>query len=169
MEKKDSPLGAGQTAPEFVLRDQDGKDVRGFESKGRLVLLSFHPLAWTGLCAKQMQALEQNKDMFESLSTVPLGLSVDTVPSKKAWADHLGIKTLRLLSDFWPHGEVAKTYGIFREKNGVSERANIIVDKNGKIAFAKVYEISQIPDIGEILEVLRGLQSSGRTPVAFTG
>ncbi len=102
-----------------------------------------------------MQALEENKNMFDSLNTVPLGLSVDTVPSKKAWADHLGIKSLRLLSDFWPHGEVAKAYGIFREKNGFSERANIIVDKSGKIAFVKVYEIPQLPDIAEIIGVLK--------------
>ncbi len=159
MEKKGIALGVGQAAPEFVLRDQDGKDVSWSESEGKLVLLSFHPLAWTGLCAKQMQALEQNKDMFESLGTVPLGLSVDTVPSKKAWADHLGIKSLRLLSDFWPHGEVAKAYGIFREKGGTSERASIIVDKNGKIAFVRVYGVSQLPDIAEITELLKKLQS----------
>ena len=152
MEKKAGPLEVGEAAPEFVLKDQDGKDVRLSELKGRRVLLSFHPLAWTGLCAKQMQALEENKDMFVSLSTVPLGLSVDTMPSKKAWADHLGIKSLRLLSDFWPHGEAAKAYGIFREKGGTSERANIIVDKNGKTAFVKVYQISQLPDIAEVMK-----------------
>jgi peroxiredoxin len=157
MEKKSGPLSVGETAPDFALKDQDGKEVRLPEMNSKRVLLSFHPLAWTGLCAKQMQALEENKDTFESLGVLPLGLSVDTVPSKRAWADHLGIKTLRLLSDFWPHGEVAKAYGMFREKSGVSERANIIVDKNGKIAFVKVYEISQLPDIGEILEVLRKL------------
>jgi peroxiredoxin len=145
------------TAPDFVLKDQNGIDVRLTESKGKRVLLSFHPLAWTEVCAKQMQALEENKGVFESLNTVPLGLSVDTVPSKKAWADYLGIKAVRLLSDFWPHGEVAKAYGIFREKNGFSERANIIVDKNGKITFVKVYEIRQLPDIGEIIEVIKGL------------
>jgi len=157
MEKKSGPLSVGETAPDFALKDQDGKEVRLPETNSKRVLLSFHPLAWTGLCAKQMQALEENKDTFESLGVLPLGLSVDTVPSKRAWADHLGIKTLRLLSDFWPHGEVAKAYGMFREESGVSERANIIVDKNGKIAFVKVYEISQLPDIGEILEVLRKL------------
>ena len=157
MEKKSGPLSVGETAPDFALKDQDGKEVRLPEMNSKRVLLSFHPLAWTGLCAKQMQALEENKDTFESLGVLPLGLSVDTVPSKRAWADHLGIKTLRLLSDFWPHGEVAKAYGMFREESGVSERANIIVDKNGKIAFVKVYEISQLPDIGEILEVLRKL------------
>jgi peroxiredoxin len=157
MEKRRNLPDTGGTAPDFVLKDQNGTDVRLSESKGRRVLLSFHPLAWTEVCAKQMQALEENKGVFESLSTVPLGLSVDTVPSKKAWADSLGIKTVRLLSDFWPHGEVAKAYGIFREKNGFSERANIIVDKNGKIAFVKVYEIRQLPDIGEIIEAIKGL------------
>jgi peroxiredoxin len=82
---------------------------------------------------------------------------VDTVPSKKAWADQLGVKSVRLLSDFWPHGEVAAAYGIFREKNGFSERANIIVDRKGKTAFVKVHEIRQLPDIAEIIEVLRHL------------
>src|SRR5512136_59719 len=157
MEKKGSPQGVREIAPEFVLKDQDGKDIRLSEWKSKLVLLSFHPLAWTEVCAKQMLALEQNKGNFDSLNVVPLGLSVDTVPSKKAWADHLGIKAVRLLSDFWPHGEVAKAYGIFRERNGFSERANIIVDKNGKIAFVKVYAISQLPDVGEITEFLKGL------------
>src|SRR5512136_1344951 len=157
MEKKSGPLSVREAAPDLALKDQDGKNVRWSESKGKLVLLSFHPLAWTDVCAKQMLALEQNKATFDALNTVPLGLSVDTVPSKKAWADHLGIKSLRLLSDFWPHGEVAKAYGIFREKNGFSERANIIVDKSGRIAFVKVYEIPQLPDIAEIIAVLKGL------------
>jgi len=157
MEKKSGPLSIGEVAPVFALKDQDGKEVRLAEFKGKRVLLSFHPLAWTAVCAKQMQALEENKNVFESLDTIPLGLSVDTVPSKKAWADHLGIKSLRLLSDFWPHGDVAKAYGIFREKGGTSERANFIVERNGKIAFVKVYEVSQLPDIGEITDVLKKL------------
>lgn len=157
MKDKSGLLRIGETAPDFALKDQDGKDVRLSQSKGKKILLSFHPLAWTEVCAKQMQALEKNTSVFESLTTVPLGLSVDAVPSKKAWADHLGIKAVRLLSDFWPHGGAARSYGIFRERNGFSERANIIVDKNGKIAFVKVYEISQLPDIGEIIGVLKGL------------
>ncbi|MBM4443752.1 MAG: peroxiredoxin [Chloroflexi bacterium] len=157
MEKRESPPAVGETAPDFVLKDQDGKDVRLSELRGKLILLSFHPLAWTEVCARQMQGLEENWGVFESLGTVPLGLSVDTVPSKKAWADHLGIKSVRLLSDFWPHGGVAAAYGIFREKNGFSERANIIVDRKGKIAFVKVYEIRQLPDIAQIMSVLREL------------
>jgi len=67
----------------------------------------------------------------------------------------LGIKRTSLLADFWPHGEVAKLFGIFREKNGISERANIIVDENGKIVFFKVYPIPELPDINEIIEFLK--------------
>ena len=116
MAKKGRLLGIGEMAPDFVLKDQNGADFRLSELRGKRVLLSFHPLAWTEVCAKQMQALEEKREVLESLNTIAIGLSVDTVPSKKAWADHLGIKTVRLLSDFWPHGQVADAYGIFREK-----------------------------------------------------
>lgn len=157
MDKKQRLASKGETAPDFVLKDQNGTDFKLSALKGKRVLLSFHPLAWTEICAKQMQSLEENRGVLEALNTIPVGLSVDTVPSKKAWADHLGIKVVRLLSDFWPHGQVASAYGIFREKNGFSERANIIVDEKGKIAFVKVYEIRQLPDMGEIIGVIRGL------------
>ena len=79
-----------------------------------------------------------------------------SAPSKKAWAKELGIKDTKLLSDFWPHGEAARSYGIFREKEGFSERANIIVDEKGQVFFVKVYPISQLPDIEEIIRALEG-------------
>jgi peroxiredoxin len=142
------------TAKDFTLNDQDGKEVRLSGFKGKKVLLSFHPLAWTQVCAEQMKSLEENRERFETHNTVALGMSVDTVPSKKAWAKELGIKNTRLLSDFWPHGKVARLYGIFREKEGISERANIIVDENGKVMFVKVYPIAQLPDIEEIFIAL---------------
>ncbi|MFC2058091.1 peroxiredoxin [Chloroflexota bacterium] len=148
-------LQKGETAPDFSLKDQDGKEFRLSELKGRRILLSFHPLAWTGVCAKQMQSLEENAVIFESLNTVPVGISVDSVPTKKAWALQLGIEKVRLLSDFWPHGGVAKLYGLFREKDGFSERANVIVDENGKAIFSKVYELGELPDIQEIVELLK--------------
>jgi peroxiredoxin len=88
---------------------------------------------------------------------VAVGISIDSVPPKKAWAENLGIKATRLLSDFWPHGGVARLYGIFQEKEGFSERANIIVDESGKIIFFKVYKLSQLPDINEIIDFLKGL------------
>ena len=157
MAEKDTVLQKGESAPDFVLKDQDGKEFRLSGLRGKRVLLSFHPLAWTGVCAKQMQSLENNMDVFDSLNTVPVGISVDSVPTKKAWAEQLGIKRVRLLSDFWPHGAVAKLYGLFREKGGVSQRANVVLDENGKIIFSKVYELSELPDIKEIIELIKAL------------
>ncbi len=151
------PLKIGEMAPDFVLKDQNGEEFKLSELRGKRVLLSFHPLAWTKVCAQQMQSLEANQEAFKSLNTVPVGISVDSIPTKKAWAENLGIKNTRLLSDFWPHGQVAKLYGIFREEAGSSQRVNIIVDENGIIAFVKVYEISQLPDTQEIINALKGL------------
>lgn len=148
----------GDTAKDFNLSDQDDNDISLSSFKGKRVLLSFHPLAWTKVCADQMISLEKNRELFGKLNTVALGISVDTVPSKKAWADHLKIKNTRLLSDFWPHGEVASRYGIFRKEDGVSERANIIIDEKGKVIFVKVYPISQLPDIEEIIKALQELK-----------
>lgn len=148
----------GDTAKDFVLKDQDEKEFKLSEHRGKRVLLSFHPLAWTGVCAKQMKSLEANRETFALLNTVAVGLSVDSTPSKKAWADTLGISNTSLLADFWPHGEVAGLFGIFRDKYGTSERANILIDEKGKIAFVKVYPIPELPDINEIIDSLKNLK-----------
>ena len=144
----------GDKAKEFTLKDHDDKEVRLSGLKGKKVLLSFHPLAWTRICAEQMKALEAHTGKFDSLNTVALGISVDTVPSKNAWAKELGIQKTRLLSDFWPHGKIAQAYGIFRGNNGFSERANIILNEDHRIIFVKVYPIKELPDIEEILQAL---------------
>jgi len=84
-------------------------------------------------------------------------LSVDSVPCKKAWAGHLGITRVSLLSDFWPHGGVASMFGMFREKEGTSRRANIVVGEDGKIKITKVYNISELPDIQEIINLIKAM------------
>lgn len=151
----DKPIPLGATAPDFTLKDNRGNFVSLNDYKGKKVLLSWHPLAWTKVCADQMNALETNYAQFEALGTIPLGLSVDPVPSKNAWAKELKIANLRLPSDFWPHGEVAKAYGLFRELEGFSERANVIVDENGKIGWVKIYDIHQLPDVNEVIQQLK--------------
>ncbi len=146
----------GDSAPDFVLRDHHNKELRLSDLEGKRVLLSFHPLAWTKVCAQQMKSLEENFERFAELNTVPLGLSVDSVPTKHAWARHeLGVKNLRLLSDFWPHGAIAEKLGLFREREGHSERANVVIDEKQKVVFVKVYDIPQLPDIEEIITFLK--------------
>jgi peroxiredoxin len=147
-------IDIGSKAPDFALKDQNGKVVKLSNFKGKKVLLSFRPLAWTPVCHDQMSLLEENHIRFDELNTVALGIGVDSVPSNKAWAQSMSIQNTRLLSDFWPHGEVAKMYGIFRDKDGFSERANVIMDEEQKVIFVKVNPISQLPDFEEILKIL---------------
>jgi len=145
----------GEKIDNFILPDQDENEVSLKDYKGKKVLLSFHPLAWTGVCTKQMEALDNNYSTFKENNTVPLGLSVDPVPSKKAWAEDMGLSNLKILADFWPHGDLAKNLGIFIEESGISARVNILLDEEGKVKWYKVYDIPQLPDINEVLEEVK--------------
>jgi peroxiredoxin len=151
----DRKLKAGDNSKDFSLQDQDEHELTLSAFRGKKVLLSFHPLAWTSICSEQMRSLENNTKVFDSLNTMAAGISVDVVPSKKAWAESLGIKNTRFLSDFWPHGKVAESYRIFRPKDGFSERANIIIDENQRIVFFKIYRLAQLPDVQKIIDVLK--------------
>ena len=144
----------GDVARNFSIKDQDDKTFDLLENAGKKTLLSFHPLAWTQFCAGQMRSLEENFGALKSANTVAVGISVDSVPCKKAWAEHLKITRTRLLSDFWPHGNVARAYGIFRDANGFSERANIVIDEKQTVIFAKVYPVHSIPDMKEVLDFI---------------
>jgi peroxiredoxin len=149
----------GDTAKNFSIKDQNDRTFDLLEQSGKRVLLSFHPLAWTAFCAGQMKSLEENREALAALNTVAVGISVDSVPCKKAWADHLGIKNTSLLCDFWPHGRVAQLYGLFRDANGFAERANVVVDEIQTARFVRVYPIHSIPDMGEVVGFLKTLKS----------
>jgi len=150
----------GDKLKDFTIKDQNGKDIKLSELKGQKVLLSFHPLAFTSVCANQMKSLEENFAEFQKLNTVPLGVSVDSVPTKRAWAKELSINNTRLVSDFWPHGGLAKELGIFMDKDGVSQRVNILLDENGTVIWMKVYPLGEVPDIKEVLEVIKSKSKS---------
>ena len=149
-------IDVGDMAPDFTLKDNRVQDVSLSEYRGKKVLLSWHPLAWTGVCAQQMKSLEDNLAEFEKYNTVPLGMSIDSYPSKNAWAKELGVANVKLLADFWPHGKVAQDYGLFLDDKGFSARANVLIDEAGKVVWVKVYDIPELPDIEEVLKVVRG-------------
>ena len=149
-------IEVGDMAPEFTLKDNRVQDVSLSEYRGKKVLLSWHPLAWTAVCAQQMKSLEDNLAEFEKYNTVPLGMSIDSYPSKNAWAKELGIANVKLLADFWPHGKVAQDYGLFLDDKGFSARANVLIDEAGKVVWVKIYDIPELPDIEEVLQVVRG-------------
>lgn len=152
---KEIKLKPGDTAPEFLLKNQNDLEISLASLKGKKTLLSFHPLAWTPTCEIQMRSLEIKFKTFTELNTVALGVSVDSVPCKKAWAQFMNISETNLVADFWPHGDVAKKYELFNEKSGASGRANILIDENGKIELVKIYEAREIPDIEEILRFIK--------------
>jgi peroxiredoxin len=104
-----------------------------------------------------MPAYEADLERFKGYDAQVLGISVDSVPCNTAWAKSLGGLTYDLLSDFEPKGEVAKKYGAYRDQDGISERALFIVDKDGKLAYVDIHDISDQPDNEDLFDVLRKL------------
>ncbi|MDD2206201.1 MAG: redoxin domain-containing protein [Aminobacterium sp.] len=145
----------GYEAPDFSSRDQNGKNVILSTLIGKNILLSFHPLAWTSVCQAQVNTIDTHMRLFDKLNTIPFALSVDSYASKKAWSDALGIKKLQFLSDFWPHGSIARQYGVFREQDGISSRANILLNEKHEVIFTKIYGLEETPDLREIIFVLK--------------
>jgi peroxiredoxin len=147
----------GDQAENFSLKDRDDHVFELRKNEGKRTLLSFHPLAWTSFCAGQMRSLEEHFEELAALDTVAFGISVDSVPCKKAWAEHLEVSKTQFLSDFWPHGGVAQLYDIFNQEAGIARRTNIIVDETMTVRFVKVYPTLSLPDIGEVLAFLKTL------------
>lgn len=152
-------LKAGDEAPDFELPSHRGGKIKLSDFRGRKnVVVAFHPLAFTPVCASQMQAYESDKATFDRADAAVLGLSTDPQPSKTAWAQSLGSISFDLLSDFHPKGEIARKYGVFREKEGFSERAVFVVDKRGRIAWSRVYAIPEYPDNKDVFAALDQLR-----------
>jgi peroxiredoxin len=151
-------LKVGDPAPDFTLKDQDGNTVTlsSFRGKKNVVLI-FHPLAFTSVCNVQMPGYNKELQTFEGLETQVLGLSVDSAPAHKAWAEMLGGIDYPMLADFHPHGEVSKRYGILRPE-GFSERATFVIDTKGIVRGIEVHEIGTLPDHDKLLETLRSIQ-----------
>jgi len=145
----------GGRAPDFYLEDQYGTIFRKSGVRGSRVLLSFFPQAWTEPSAAQLKVLEGHAPFFEREHVVAAGISTDPAPALKAWADQIGIRTIPLLSDFWPHGQVSRLYGVFREKEGIPERAVVILDAGHRVVLARRYDPAEAPAIEDLLEVLR--------------
>ena len=153
-------LQRGDAAPDFALASHKGGNITLASFRGlKNVIVAFHPLAWTPVCATQMTNYEHDVEWFSQHDTHILGISVDAVPSKVEWAKSLGGISFDLLSDFHPHAAVAESYGVARE-GGISERAIFVVDKASVIVFSKVYDILTLPDNAEVREVIEELTSA---------
>ena len=148
------PIAVGQPAPEFSLKDQNQQEVKLSDFRGKKnVVIVFYPLDWSPVCTKEHACFVNDLKRFEQLEAQVLGLSVDSVWSHKAWAEKMGI-SYPLLADFHPRGTVASKFGVYLEERGITGRAIAIIDKAGKVAWFKQYEILTLPDIQEVEQAL---------------
>jgi peroxiredoxin len=148
-------IKAGAVAPEFALKDQDQKEVKLSDYKGKKnVVLAFYPLDWSPVCTTENKCLNDDFPKFQSANTEILGISRDSVYSHKAWQEALGLKH-RLLSDM--NGDVAKKYGMWLDDKFITKRATVVVDKMGVVQYVKVQEILTARDDNDILTALKSL------------
>jgi len=130
-------LTVGTNAPDFTLKDQDGQSVTLADFRGKKnVLLVFFPLAFTGICQGELDEIRDNLSHYANDDVTTLAVSVGPPPTHKIWATESGF-TFPVLSDFWPHGEVAQSYGVFNSDAGISNRGTFVIDRSGVIRFAE--------------------------------
>ena len=154
------PIAVGQAAPDFVLRDQNQKEVKLSDFKGKKnVVLVFYPLDWSPVCTTEHACFVADMKKFEQLDAQVLGVSVDSVWSHKAYAEKMGI-SYPLLADFHPRGAMAERYGVYLAEKGITGRAIAIVNKAGNVAWFKQYDIPQVPDLAEVAQALAGVKSA---------
>ena len=144
----------GDQAPDFSLPSVSGEKVALSQYRGQKnVVISFVPAAWTPVCSDQWPGYNIVKEMFDMNDAVLLGITVDNIPTLYAWTRQMGKLWFPVLSDFWPHGEVAARYGVLRSE-GVSERALLYIDKKGIIRDIQVNDINKRPDLESCATVL---------------
>jgi peroxiredoxin len=149
-------LKAGTPAPEFKLPSTPDQQVALSEFRGHPVILAFYPADWSPVCTDQLALYSQLHDEFCNYDATLLGISVDGVWSHAAFAHDRGYH-IPLLSDFEPKGEIARRYGVYREKEGVTERALFVIDAEGKIHWSYVSPVGVNPGADGILEALETL------------
>jgi len=150
-------VAVGQKAPDFTLPAVGGGTVTLSSFRGRKnVMLTFIPAAWTPVCSDQWPGYNIVEDLFAKFDTVILGISVDNLPSLYAWTNQMGKLWFPVLSDFWPHGGAAKRYGLLR-RDGMAERAIVIIDKGGVIRYLDVHDINERPPLEGIVKELEKL------------
>ena len=147
----------GEQAPDFELKDQHGTPVRlsGFRGEKNVVLV-FYPLAFSGVCTGELCALRDDFPEVTRDDVELLAVSVDSTHVIRTWADQQNFG-FTLLADFWPHGGVAKLYGVFDENLGFAKRGTFIIDKAGVVRWSVVNPIPQARDIAEYQKVLADL------------
>ncbi len=150
-------LEVGAAAPDFTLKDQNGADVTLTDVlREKAALLVFYPFAFSGICTGELTEIRDDLGAFVSDDVQVLAISCDPMFSLRAWADAEGF-FFPLLSDFWPHGQVARDYGVLVESAGMASRGTFLVDQGGSVAWSLVNGPGERRDFSGYHEALAAL------------
>ncbi len=146
----------GSAAPDFTLRNQHGEEISLSGLRGRNVVVVFYPFAFSGICTGELCEIRDNLDVFTTSDAEVLAISCDPMFSLRAWADQDGYD-FHLLSDFWPHGDVARAYGIFQEGPGAAARGTYVIDREGIVRWKVENGLGEARDLQAYREALAAL------------
>ncbi|MGW4561324.1 peroxiredoxin [Streptomyces sp. NPDC004561] len=147
-------IQVGDKAPDFELKDNHGRTVRLSDLRGeKNVVLLFYPFAFTGVCTGELCELRDNLPKFADRDTQLLAVSNDSIHSLRVFAEQEGLE-YPLLSDFWPHGNVSRAYGVFDEDKGCAVRGTFIIDKDGVVRWTVVNGLPDARDLDEYVKAL---------------
>ena len=150
------PIAVGQPAPDFTLKDQEQKERKLSDFRGKNVVLAFYPLDWSPVCTKEHACFTNDLKSFEGLNAQVLGISVDSTWSHKAFAEKMGV-SYPLLADFHPRGAVSSQFGLYLSDIGITNRATVIVDKQGVVRYVQVYDIPKQRENQDLVAALQSL------------
>ena len=151
------PPATGDPAPDFTLKDQNNQEIRLADFRGRkAVLLVFYPLAFSRTCHGELTELRDHLAAYQNDRVQVLTVSVDSAYSHKVWATQEGFD-FPLLADFWPHGAVARAYGVFNDVAGFANRGTFLIDAEGVIRFAEMLGPGEARDQSAWRAALDGL------------
>ncbi|MGW2210404.1 peroxiredoxin [Streptomyces sp. NPDC001781] len=149
-------LQVGDEAPDFELKDNHGRTVRLSDFRGeKNVVLLFYPFAFTGVCTGELCELRDNLPQFTDRETQLLAVSNDSMHTLRVFGEQEGLE-YPLLSDFWPHGDVSRAYGVFDEDKGCAVRGTFILDKTGTVRWTVV---NGLPDARDLTEYVKALDT----------
>lgn len=150
-------LPIGSVAPDFSLKNQFGEEVTLSQFAGKkAVVLMFYPLSFSGICTGELCELRDNMAVFKDNNVELIGVSVDSHFVQRKFSEQEGYD-FNLLSDFWPHGAVAQSYGVFVEDAGIATRATFVIDINGNIAGEIITNPGQARDFAAYKAIIENL------------
>ena len=145
------------SAPDFKLKNQFGEEVELSSFKGnKNVVLLFYPFAFSGICTGELCGLRDDLSSFQNDNVELIAISCDAMHTQKAFAEKEGYK-FSLLTDFWPHGDVAKKYGVFNDERGCAIRGTFIIDKSGTLRWSVVNSLGDARNLVDYKEALAKL------------